>query len=62
MLEDKEAISKEEGYPVREYRVMHEGNFLCSWLREDTGGKAGEAKERDRKDKEEEVKSGKRRG
>ena len=41
---------------------MHEGNFLSSWLSEDTGGKAEEVKERDRKDKEEEVKSGKRRG
>ena len=40
---------------------MHEDNFLSCWLRCDTEGEV-EAKERDRKDKEEVSKSGTRGG
>ena len=29
---------KKETYIVREYKAMHEGNFLSSWLREDVEG------------------------
>ena len=35
-------------------------NFLSSWLREDTEGKAEEMEEMRKRNKEEEVKSGKR--
>ena len=35
MLQDRGALSKEEGDVIREYKAMHEENFLSSWLRED---------------------------
>ena len=34
-LQDRGALSKEEGDVVGEYHAMHEENFLSSWLRED---------------------------
>ena len=40
MLEDRGALPKEDGDCVREYKAMHEDNFVGSWLREDTEGKA----------------------
>ena len=35
----------EEGHVVREYKAMHEENFLGSWLREDWKSKTKEDKE-----------------
>ena len=40
MLEDRGALPKEDGDCVREYKAMHEDNFVGCWLREDTEGKA----------------------
>ena len=57
ILEDRRALPKEKVDLVRE-QGMHEENFLCRWLRDDTEGKAEEMKERDRTDEEEEAKSG----
>ena len=34
MLQDRGALPKEEGDSVREYKAMHEENFVSSWLRE----------------------------
>ena len=31
MLQDRGALPKEEGHVVREYKAMHEENFLGSW-------------------------------
>ena len=42
MLQDRGVLLKEEGVVVREYKAMHEENFLSSWLREDR--KDGEEK------------------
>ena len=42
MLEDRGALPKEDGNLLREYRAVHEENFLSSWLREDVGGEEGE--------------------
>ena len=39
MLEDRGLLPKEEGDIVREFKAMHEENFLSSWLREDVEGK-----------------------
>ena len=33
ILRDRGALPKEGGDLVREYKAMHEGNFLRSWLR-----------------------------
>ena len=38
-LQDRGALSREEGDAIREYEAMHEENFLNSWLREDGKGK-----------------------
>ena len=35
VLRERGAPPKEEGDAVREYKAMHEENFLSSWLRED---------------------------
>ena len=42
MLEDRGAVSKEEGNLVREYKAMHQDLFLSSCLREDKASKAKE--------------------
>ena len=34
-LKERRDLPKEEGDSVREYKAMHEENFLSSWLRED---------------------------
>ena len=38
-LQDRGALPEEEGDMVREYKAMHEENFLSSWLKEDVEGK-----------------------
>ena len=35
MVQDKGELLEEEGDVIREYKALHEGNFLISWLRED---------------------------
>ena len=45
---------------IREYKAVHEDNFLSSWLRKDVERKAEEMEELNRDSKEEECKSGKR--
>ena len=50
MLEDRGALPREDGDPLREHQAMHEENFLSSWLRENV----------ERKAEREEGKSGKR--
>ena len=61
MLEDRGGLPKEEGDSIREYKAVHEENFLSSWLRDDTEGcKSEEVKKSDRKEKEEAAQSGKR--
>ena len=35
MLQDRGVLPREEGDMVREYKAMHEDNFLSSWLGED---------------------------
>ena len=34
MLQDRDALPKEEGDVIREYKSMHEENFLSSWLKQ----------------------------
>ena len=55
----KRALPREEGDLTRKNKAMHGENFLSTWLREDTEGKAAEMKEIRKKNKEE-VKRGKR--
>ena len=35
VLQDRGALPRGEGHAIREYKAMHEENFLDSWLRED---------------------------
>ena len=39
MLQDRGAVLEEKGDIVREYKAMHEENFLSSWLTEDVEDK-----------------------
>ena len=41
-LQDRFALPREEGDAVREYKAMHEENFVGSWLREDGKSKTRE--------------------
>ena len=59
MLENRGVLPKEEGELIRENQATHKENFLSSWVRDGTEGKAEDVIERDRKDKEEEAESGK---
>ena len=56
MLEDGGALPKEDGNQLREYRAMHEENFLSSWLREDVA----EVERLSEEDKQQESERGKR--
>ena len=38
-LQDRGALPWEDGDTIREYKAMHEENFLSSWLREYGKGK-----------------------
>ena len=51
LLEDRGGLPREDGNRLREYRSMHEENFLSSWLREDVEGRWRE-KERGSKSEE----------
>ena len=53
MLQDRGALPKEEG-------DVHEDNFFCNWLREDLEGTEERRKDTEKKGREEESRSGKR--
>ena len=59
-MKTEERYPKEDGDLLREYKAMHEENFLNSWLREDTEDKAEEMEKMRTRTKEEETKSGQR--
>ena len=40
---------EEEGDFNKEYEAIHEDDFFCSWLRDDTEGKAEEVAEKTKK-------------
>ena len=46
MLEDRGAVSKEEGNFVRERNARHEEHFPSSWVREDEEGEVEEVEEK----------------
>ena len=56
ILEDRGALPEEDGNELREYKAMHEENFLSSWLLEDVEGVKAES-ERRKEDKQEESKN-----
>ena len=60
MLQDRGALPKEEGDIVREYKAMHEENFISSWLREDVEGMEERRKDIEKKVGGEESRSSKR--
>ena len=53
MLQDREPLPQEEGDVTREYKAMHEENFLSSWLREDGNEKEERIMKIGKKTKEE---------
>ena len=59
MLQDRDALPKQTGDVIREYKAMHEENFLSSWLREDVEGKE-ERKKMEKEAREVECRGGKR--
>ena len=59
-LKDRGALRKEDGNQLREYRAVHEENFLCSWLREDEEGVKAEMQRLSEEAEQEEGKSGTR--
>ena len=59
-LEDRGALSREDGDLLRENWAMHLENFLSSSLREDVEGKEGERRRMNKEANEEESKRRKR--
>ena len=59
MLEDRGALPQEDGNQCREYKGMHEENFLSSWLREDVKEGQAEMQGWRKKAAEDENKNGK---
>ena len=53
MLQDRGALSKEEGDVDRECKAMHEGNFRSNWMREVGEDKKEREMEADRETEEE---------
>ena len=51
MLQDGGALPKDEGDLHREYKAMHEENFLSSWLGEDGKNKEERIMEADKETK-----------
>ena len=62
MLQDRSALPKEGSDVIREYKAMHEENFLSSWLREDVEGTAERKKKVDKETREEVSRKRKREG
>ena len=54
-------MPKEEGDIVREYKAMHEANFVSSWRREDLEGKEERRRKVNKETREEVGRSGKKR-
>ena len=61
IMRERGELPKEEGDAVREYKAMHEENFLSSWPREDEKSKEerraeteGEGEKREKRGKERE--------
>ena len=54
ILQDRDALPREEGDAIREYNAIHEWKFLSSWLREDLVGKEKREKEEKREGEKEE--------
>ena len=48
LLQDKGALTKEEGDVAREYKAIHEEHFPSSWLRKDGEEKKGRKMEAER--------------
>ena len=57
VLQDRGEWSKEEGDVIREYKAMHEENFLSSWLREERNDREEWLKEVDKETDEETCKT-----
>ena len=62
MLQDRGAFPKEEGDGIGEYKVMHQDNFLSSWLREDGENKKGRRNKIEKGPKKRRAKKDERRG
>ena len=62
MLQDRGALPKEEGNLVASTTPCMKKNILSSWLREDLKGIDERSKDMDNKTREEESRSGERRG
>ena len=60
MLEGRGDLPKEDGDQPREYKAVHEENFLSSWPREDVEDTVEGRKNMNKEAREEESKSGKR--
>ena len=60
VLQDREELPKEGGDGIREYKAVHEENFLSSWLRKDGKNKEEIIMEVDKETKEETSKKRKR--
>ena len=54
----KRCVVQKDGDQLREYKAMHEENFLSSWLREDVEGTEEEMEKMNKEAKEEESKRG----
>ena len=62
MLQDRGALPKEDGDIVREYKAMHEENFLSIWLREDVEDEEERRRKVKKETREEISRTGKREG
>ena len=62
MLQDRDALPEEEEDTVREYKAVHEDNFLSSWLREDVEDTEERRRRRRRKMDKETREEGRRGG
>ena len=59
IFRERGELPKEEGDAVREYKALHEENFLSSWLREDVRGREEKTAKVSEKNEGERVKRGK---
>ena len=60
VLQDRSTLLQKEGDIVREYKALHEENFLINWLREDVESTEERRKRREEKVREQENRSGER--
>ena len=52
ILRERGELRKEESDAVREYKAMHEENFLSSWPREDERGEGGKMAKAEKSEEE----------